>query len=198
MQIEIVKKKSDRFVKDAVKLHIEALSYRSFITELGFRFLYKLYTSIFHLDLGFLIVASVNNKLKGFILATEDSDLLFKVIIKRFYIFIPLIIMRILRKPQIIIKLIQTILYNKKVDINIKSELVVIAVDNTERSKGMGREMLNELSIEFLKRNITEYKVTVHEEMHKSNNFYLKNSFLFLKSFSMYGVIWNLYSKKIK
>ena len=87
--------------------------------------------------------------------------------------------------------------YVKKENSAVESELIVIVTDSNYRSSGVGSGLIAALNAEFVKRDIHEYKVTVHDEMKQSNNFYLKNGMKLSASFLMYNVKWNLYINRI-
>jgi GNAT superfamily N-acetyltransferase len=89
-------------------------------------------------------------------------------------------------------------IYKNKSDHSIKSELLVIVTEANNRSKGLGSKLVHHLNEEFKKENISEYTVTVHAEMEKSNNFYLRNGMNLLNSFELYDVVWNEYKNDIK
>lgn len=187
-----------KYIQEAVALHYDALSYRSFITFFGKSFLEKLYIVLIEENNGFLVVASdENNSLEGFILASVDSNSMIKIILKKFYFFLPPIFVGVLRKPSVISKLIETLFYSKKENLDIRAELVVIATQTNIRSKGLGSKLIQYLNTEFLNRNINAYKVTVHNEMAKSNNFYIKNSMILSNQFTLYGHLWNVYTHSL-
>ncbi len=116
----------------------------------------------------------------------------------KFFKYIYFVLLNIIKKPLSIIKVVETILYSKKQHSNIKSELIVIAVDKKFQSQGIGTGLIKELEKNFVSHNINEYRVTIHDEMINSNNFYLKNNFHLYTSFKMYNYKWNEYIKKIE
>ncbi|MEW6097393.1 MAG: GNAT family N-acetyltransferase [bacterium] len=197
MKYEIINKIEKDYLKQIVKIHYDSLSYRSFITNFGESFLFQLYISILKKKLGFLVCASEDNQVIGFILACIDSSKIFPLVFKKFYIFLPLIIGGILKKPNLILNLLQTFLYKNKAITNIKAELLVIAVKENYRSKGLGGSLLKLFEDRFRELGIERYKVTVHKDMLASNNFYLNHSMKLLKTFNLYGVTWNVYVKDL-
>ena len=104
---------------------------------------------------------------------------------------------RVIIKPKLIPKLFETLFYVKKENSLVAPELIVIVTDSNYRDMKVGSKLVQILNGEFLKRNLHEYKVTVHDEMVKSNNFYIKNGMNLSASFMMYGVKWNLYVNQI-
>jgi len=182
---------------EIAKIHYDTLSYRSFITCFGRQFLYELYNGILVDRLGFFILARIENNVNGFILGCTDSTKLMSIIFKRPFSYLRLILPKVIKKPALIIKLVETLLYSWKEGVAIKPELLVIAVDSKSRACGVGSKMLCKLNDEFKKRGIFEYKVTVHKVMDKSNNFYIKNGMELIKTFHFYGVDWNIYALQL-
>lgn len=198
MEYKIIYHDESDFLKQAARLHYESLSYRSFITSFGENFLYQLYKGILQIHIGFFVCAIQDNQLKGFILGCFDSSKLILVVVKRLYIFFPLIISRIIKNPALMIKLYETLRYTNKSDERIKSELLIIAVKENYRSRGIGTFLIKLLNDEFKKYEIVKYKVTVHKDMHRSNDFYIKTGMKFLKTFYLYNLQWNVYVKNIE
>jgi ribosomal protein S18 acetylase RimI-like enzyme len=181
----------------AARLHYESLSYRSFITSFGPRLLREIYHDLLKYKLGFLVFAEQENKIQGFVLGCKDTSRLFQMIRKHFLKYFGIIFSPLLRKPSSIKKILETLLYPGKEQCDLNAELIVIAVDLNARAQGIGTELVLQMEKEFTKMHIDQYKVTVHEEMTKSNNFYLKNGFKLNRRFIMYNIPWNLYTKKI-
>jgi GNAT superfamily N-acetyltransferase len=185
-------------LQEAVSLHIKHLSYRSFITLFGNKFLLELYKDILSERLGFFVFAMDEKKICGFVLGCVNSRQLLGIIkrklIKYFAIILPILIINL----SVIFKLFETLFYVKKENSRVQPELIVIVTDSNYRSAGIGSSLVSALNEEFRKRNIYEYKVTVHDEMKQSNNFYVKNGMTLSNSFIMYGVKWNLYTNLIK
>ena len=198
MEYKIIYHDESDFLKQAAQLHYESLSYRSFITSFGENFLYQLYKGILQTHIGFFACAIQDNQLKGFILGCFNSSKLILVVVKRLYIFFPLIISRIIKNPALMIKLYETLRYTNRSDERIRSELLVIAVKENYRSRGIGTFLLKLLEDEFKKYEIVIYKVTVHKDMHRSNDFYVKTGMKFLKTFYLSNLHWNVYVKNIE
>lgn len=181
----------------AARLHHEHLSHRSFITSFGPRLLKELYYDLLKYKLGFLIFAEQENKIQGFVLGCKDTTKLFQLIRIHFLKYFSIIFFQLLKKPHSIKKILETLFYPKKEQCNLNAELIIIVVDSNFRAKGIGTELVFQMEKEFITMHIDQYKVTVHEKMLKSNNFYLKNGFKLHHRFIMYNIPWNLYTKKI-
>jgi ribosomal protein S18 acetylase RimI-like enzyme len=193
----VVVDSNDELLIEAAQLHIEHLSYRSFITLFGTKFILELYKDILSDKLGFFVFALSGNKVCGFVLGCMDSSRLFKLIIKKFPKYLKKILPQIISKPKLIPKLFETLFYVKKENTDIVSELVVIVTDSDYRTVGIGSGLVEILNKEFLKRGLHQYKVTVHDEMKQSNNFYVKNGMKLSTSFMMYNMKWNLYINQL-
>jgi hypothetical protein len=192
-----IEKFDSELLTEAARLHIEHLSYRSFITMFGLKFMVELYKDILAAKLGFFVFAFDGKKVCGFVLGCTNSQQLFSVIKRRPFKYFAIIFPRLIINPGLISKLIETMFYVKKENSAVESELIVIVTDLNYRGEGIGSGLVSDLNKEFLKRDIHEYKVTVHDEMKMSNNFYVKNGMKLSDSFLMYGVKWNLYINKI-
>lgn len=193
MIYEVLSTSDKQIVSQSVKLHIASLSYRSFITDFGEKFLHIFYTGILDLNLGFIVVAREKSSLCGMALCCVDSSQIYVPFLKKWYIVFPMVLKRLMQKPKMVGKIFESFFYSKKEAANEKAELVVIAVSDLIRSKGIGSTLISKVNEEFQRRSIRAYKVTVHEEMTRSINFYLKNSFALLKTFMLYATRWHVY-----
>jgi ribosomal protein S18 acetylase RimI-like enzyme len=197
MRIAVLEECDPALVKQAVTLHYEALSYRSFITSFGWEFLHRLYVSLLEKRLAFLVTASEGPHLEGFILACVDSSRLMSAVTTRLHRFLPIVVPKLLLHPGLILKTFQTLSYAKKEATDVRAELVVIAVSEAVRSRGLGSALLGALEDAFRDRGIGTYKVTVHQAMERSNSFYARNGMKVTRSFELFGVPWNLYVRAI-
>lgn len=184
------------WLDQAVALHERALSYRSFITMFGQGFLARLYRALLEEGVGFLVVAREGDRLAGFVLATQDGGSLFPILLRRLHRFAPGMALTLARHPALLPRLLQTVLYARKTAIEVQAELMVIAVQEDQRSLGLGGRLLEALQIELERRGVFAYKVTVHAAMEASNRFYLRRGHELERSFEMYGVVWNLYVRR--
>ncbi len=195
MSIYICNNVSDNNINKAVLLHIEHLAYRSFITIFGPKLLADLYRDWIKLDNAILIISDDDGSVNGFVLGIKNKELLFEPIKLNPFKYAKHIFKTLYKKPLLIKKLFETLSYKGKSKSTVKAELLVIVTDSNNRSKGLGTSLVNQLSREFQKNDIAEYLVTVHSDMAKSNNFYLKNKMVYTDSFILYGTKWNTYKK---
>lgn len=193
MQFHTTHTVEEDILRQAVQLHMAALSYRSFITSFGESFLLNLYRSILELRIGFLVVALDPPRVRGFILGCFDSSRLISIILRKPLVFGPIMIPHMLRHPSSVLNALQILLYPSKLPSSVKAELVVIAVDEASRSQGVGGRMLELFDEELRSQGVLQYKVTVHEAMERSNKFYQANGFALKGKFDLLGVRWNSY-----
>ena len=197
VEYTVVAKPEPELLDDVASLHHGALSYRSFITDFGPRFLTVLYRGLLSRGDGFLLVATEDGSLVGFILACTDSTRLLSAVLGSPFEVASIILPALVRSPRRLTKLIQTLRYGSRRRVPIPAELLVIAVVPERRSTGVGRRLLTELRAEFRARGIDAYKVTVHEQMADANHFYSENGLHMAGQFRLYGVPWNLYVDRL-
>ena len=187
----------DENVVEAARMHIEHLSYRSFITDFGLKFIIELYKDWLKDNNAILLLATNEGELSGFVLGLKNNQRLFVPIKRNPMKYFKIIFLCILKRPYILKKIFETLFYTSKAHVESTSELLVIVTNSKNREKGLGTQLVNSLNSEFKKENILNYTVTVHKKMDRSNNFYIKNNMNLEKSFDMYGSKWNLYLNKI-
>ena len=188
----------DGLVSQVCIMHYDSLSDKSFITSFGRGFLKKLYEMILLSRKGSLLLAlDYQGNVKGFILYTLDTSKIFREFYRNAHLFWKPIITSLLKKPLIFTKLLQTLFYSANKGIDIQAELLAIAVKEGYRSINIGTRLVALLDSEVSASGVTAYKVSVLQNMIKSNSFYLRQGFQLTNSFDMYGQIWNLYIKKI-
>ena len=186
----------ENYLSKFAQLHITYLSDGGFLPLLGLKFINELYKDILIERLGFFIYAIIDNKIVGYTLGCENSELLFKIVKKKFFKYSKIIFPVIIRNPSYILKIIETLSYNKQENTDIKAEILVGITDANVRSQGIGISLVKISKEEFFKRNISEYKATVHADMKLANKFQLLLGMDLVSTFKMYGVKWNLYIGK--
>lgn len=201
MEIAIIESCSDdrsrQLARQAADLHYDSLSYSSFITKFGRGFLAALYQSLLDYRLGFLLYAEREGRLAGFIMACPDSSQVMSVLRRRPCTFARFILPRLLMQPALIRNAWQSLSYAKAEGVTIPAELLVIAVNEKLRSQGLGAALVARLDQEFAQRGIKEYKVTVHQNKERTNQFYLRNQMTLARTFTFYGLPWNIYVRRI-
>jgi ribosomal protein S18 acetylase RimI-like enzyme len=182
----------------AAEIHAQALA-GDFLPSLGVSFLSELYRSILGLGLGFGFVAVDSVRIVGFVLASDDTTMLFRQVLRRRAIPLALrLLPAVLRRPLLLRNIIETFTYpEQEGSAPVKAELVVIAVAAEARSKGVGAALCTALDASFRHKAIAQYKVTVNESNEGANRFYRRQGFTLADSFCLYGRRWNLYTKAL-
>jgi ribosomal protein S18 acetylase RimI-like enzyme len=197
MDFQVVTNPDKDILAGAAKLHHGSLSYRSFITLFGEGFLRHIYEAFLEDGLGFIVAATEGNKLVGFVLAGPDSEKMMGALVKRLHIFLPAILKECLKRPAIVKNLFETVFYPSREKTDIRPELFIIAVEESYRSQGVGQRLVEETEKIFVEKGCRKYKVTVHQAMARSIQFYEKNGMHFLKNFMLYGHKWAVYIKEL-
>ena len=171
----------------------------AFLCDLGLSFLRLLYRWILTFNKGFGYIIKDEDNIFGFVTGVYDSSNLISLFIKKnFFKVLSILILNFIKKPNNIKKVFETIIYSKKSDIDIKAELISIAIENKYRGKGYSDSLFFHF-IEHLKpEKINIFKITVDKDNLAANKFYLKCGCEFVKSYKMYGKISNIYKYKIK
>lgn len=184
-----------KHIPQVAKIHVRALK-QDFLPSLGTDFLEILYSGVIKNNEAFGFVAEEKNKVIGFVIGTKNMDRFFKTALTaNFLKLVYLMAIKLLSRPALIKKTLETFLYTKK-DKGPKSELVVIAVLDKWQGKGIGKKLVQSLET-FLKNiRISKYKVTVYADK-KAVKFYGKLNYSKLAEFNLYGKPWHIYEKSI-
>lgn len=184
-------------IKRAVAIHQEALP-EDFLPSLGTSFLSTLYQGLIGKRGIFGFVALEKGEVIGFVLGTEDMDKFLKVgLLSNFIKLSLLLFLQILKKPTILKNIFETFFYSHK-ESGPKAELVVIALDEAYRGRGLGKTLVVVLEKEMKKRKIKEYKLTVTKRNSKAIAFYNRLGFEKKSEFRLYDKKWFVLLKNIK
>lgn len=194
MEYEVIGSPEPRLLRQLVSLHIEALGDGSTLTRFGEQVLATIYRALAGSGIGFLVLAREDARVAGFVFACTDRDRLLRTVVAREPAqLIASTIRAVLRDPRLVRKVFETALYERRVRLPARAELLVIAVARERRSRGIGARLLGVLREELARRGVSEYAVTVHSAMEDANRFYLENGLRLDRRFRMYGVEWNAY-----
>lgn len=178
---------------EVAELHKESLE-GDFLPTLGVNVLKTIYRG-FLKDKGNIgYVVEEDGKVIGFTTGSENTDIMFKKIIKKE--FLPLVyhvLIALIKKPSLTHNLIQTFGYNKKAKTDTKSEVISLAVKKEYREKGLGRELSTLLMDDFRKRGFKKLKLTVNQSNIIANKFHQKMGFKHKGTFTIYHKEMNLY-----
>lgn len=182
-------------IVDIARLHTNALR-GDFLPSLGIKFLMTFYQALINEPNAYTLIYCQKNQVKGFILGTSNMEIFFKnTLWKRFFKFSLLITYQILKKPQLLKNVFETLFYTKK-ESGPKAELVIIAVDQKHRDQGIGKILIQALEKIFLKNKIRQYKVTVVSSK-KAVGFYSYLKFRPTGNFNLYGKKWLVFEKTL-
>lgn len=183
-------------------IHIGALN-NDFLPQLGKGFLRELYSGLLEDEETICLVhkSSINKKkveISGFVVgSTNTREMFSKVYSKKKIKLFFAVIKRLITKPSLIFKVIETMRYPKKMDCSkLEAELVIIAVNKDYQGQGIGRKLCHELNKWFRKKDIYEYKVTTYSDKN-ANKFYKKTGFKKICSITLNNKKANVYKFKI-
>lgn len=197
MNYQIVKQKDINLIKEAVRIHYRELGSISLLASFGQDFLLGLYKYILKKKGGFLIVAFYNRKPQGLSLGIFDNFRIEKFILAKFYYFLPLLVLKIIKDPTLTNKIIQAIIYYFYTRGKTKFEILALSVSHNYRSRGIGSKLLTLTGQEFIKFGASEYKVCVRQKMTRACHFYRKNGLKVNNSFNLFGESWYGFVKKL-
>lgn len=177
------------------KIHFVSLP-EDFLPSLGIGFLENFYEGIIEEKRVFGYVDIEGKKIRGFILGTDNmSDFFIKALKNNFFQLAYLLTIKILKKPILIKKILETFLYPKR-EVGPRAELIVIVVLKRWQGQGIGKKLIATLEKKFLQRKIKKYKLTVHADK-KAVFFYERLGYTKLSSFNLYDKLWYVYEKEI-
>jgi N-acetylglutamate synthase-like GNAT family acetyltransferase len=78
-----------------------------------------------------------------------------------------------------------------------RAELLSVAVSDKARGKGIGKKLVQALDEQFLKMGVREYSVVTHGIDERSNQFYIRCGFEFVRSFENHGKPMKEYRKVV-
>ncbi len=172
------------------RIHCESLE-GDFLSSIGQKFLKIVY------DETQAITAVYDGEVLGFLAyTTNDKKYFGNVIKKQFFNFTKILFIRMLQKPGLIPKIIQTVLYSDKADIGIHTELLTLAVKKKYRRKRIATKLLSSFEQDLSKQGIKKYKLSVNDYNKPAITFYEKHGFKHKKTFKLYGKKLSVYTKK--
>lgn len=190
-------KKSD--INSLASIHYLEL-HSDFLASLGQNFLRFLYLNLIQSKNTYIWIYESEGNVQGLVVGAKDFGSNFKeMIAKNFIRYLVLVLPALLKNPNVLKNIFETLLYTKKQGNSLSNaELVVIAVSKIFHRKGIGKKLITVLEKEFTKNNIKEYKVSVNGKNKNANNFYKSLGFIKQKEFMLYGKNINSYIKTIK
>jgi len=184
------------------RLHGSTLK-SGFLPSLGAGFLTTLYKYLIKNEI--VLVFRRDEDIGGFISCALDSGR----VMKRFMFLSPMgvfrILVAILRKPALIVHVIETWLIPSKSHSGRgeeqrlpRAELLSVCVVPEYQKEGIGTMLLEGLEHRLREEHEKQYKVIAGAELTGANNFYLKNGFKLVKTINTHGKdLSNVYSKQL-
>ncbi len=175
------------------RLHISGIS-TGFISSLGEEFVTALYEAIAESPYGFGFVEEEEGEVVGFVAFSTNLKSLYKsIFLKRSLRFFFLLASQLFSLKRIK-KIMETLFYPGKVMPDLpQSELISIAVSETQRGKGIAKKLILRGLEEMSKRDIHKVKVLVADFNEAANRLYQKNGFDFSCRVESHGVKSNIY-----
>lgn len=166
----------------------------AFLCDLGINFLILLYNWILSSNSGFGFIVKNDNKIIGFVSGVYNSSGIISSFIKKNFLkAAPLLVLNCFKKPKNLKRIFETIFYPKKSDIDIKAELLSIAVDDNYRGKGYSQELFRYFKEYLEKQDITVFKITVDKDNVAANKFYINRGCKLVNTYQIYCKYSNIY-----
>lgn len=194
--IELMRKERASQVAD---LHIKGIS-AGFLSSLGPKLMNALYEAISESPHSFGLVWIENSQVLGFVAFTSDLRKLYKsVCLKKGVLFVALVFRRLF-SLRTIRRIFETLFYPGKTrDLNLpNAELLSIAVDESQRGKGIGPSLIQEGLKLCAEKGIMQLKVMVADFNKPANRLYEKMGFKFVTQIESHGVKSNVYVINLK
>lgn len=181
-------------IRDVTELHRRSLGSR-FSDVLGARSLHGLYEAVLGTDAGVLVVATQAGRLRGFVLATTDTERVPPAMMRWPHRLAWTILFALMRRRGAVLRWIEATSGGRTPD-GIRAELMLIAVEPTSRSRGIGSRLVARLDRELGARGVNAYKVIVGHARTDAIRFYERNGFRFGRTYSQWGVEWDVYLRR--
>lgn len=200
-------KQTDGEYKKIATIHKKGIS-TGFLSTLNTGFLSALYKAIAHSPYSTVIsVGNTDGGIEGFISGAESTRKMYRWIVLHHGIQLSVHLLMYCLNAEILKKIIETLNYAKIIGKGARrcsfensvceAELLSVAVSEESRKNGYGSRLLHDLEHWFLIRKINQYKVVTYAYDSRSNSFYHKNNFSFVRTFVHHGNSMNEYLKKI-
>lgn len=164
---------STSVASQAARLHIREID-EGFLSSLGHNFLEMLYTALARSHTAFVITASSNGRLLGFICGSTDT--------RRTYLDFAVragpqaalrLAPKLLSAPRIK-RALETLLYpTRRTKISLpRAEILNFCVSSDAQGRGIGRRLFSALTEEFWRRGVAEIRIVTGEEQRRAQKFY--------------------------
>ena len=180
----VLAQKSDALA--VAKIHKTEIG-KGFLSSLPMAFLEKLYVAIIESEGGVCVVAKENNQVVGFITGTASVKSFYAFFLKRYSVQATCILFLKVFNVSQLKKIFETLFYPVKEKSLPPAELLTMAVVKEFQGKGIASQLFLEFVQAMKKKNVTEFKVLVGEELLPAIRFYEKAGFVFLKNINIHN-----------
>jgi ribosomal protein S18 acetylase RimI-like enzyme len=162
------------------RLHKKEIN-QGFLSDLGDKFLAKLYEAMTSSPYAFVVVADDSDRIIGFIGACTDVKRFYKHFLKKYFFQCLIILAPKMISFSIFKKIIETLKYPKRKNKSHlpESELFTVAVEKEFQGQGLIQNIFKAFILEMRNRDINEFKVVVGERLPRAIAFYEKMGFRF-------------------
>jgi len=177
------------------ELHISGIP-TGFISSLGINFVTNLYIAISEDPNSFAFVSIEDDEVLGFVTFSNNLGSLYKyVIMKKSFVFLPKIVISILRSHSLFNVLSNLLYPSKMANMNLPdAELLSIVVAKEGLGKGLGRQLIGVGFNECRKQNIDKVKVLVAADNVAANKMYKKSGFQLATQIESHHIKSNIYT----
>lgn len=194
MEILRINSANKNYLDEIARIHISVLK-ESFLNNFGLIFLKIIYNNISKSQDTVLIVSIENKEITGYLLAVVDYSKFLKIAFSKNKMkLVSLILKSVLKKPDIILKIIPSLF--KVTNEKPHAELQFIAIKPEHQGKNIGTSLVEALNNEFAKQKINTYFVGTKSSDNLSNRFYQKLGFQLSYKKKYFGDELNYYRSK--
>lgn len=168
------------------KIHCKEIK-KGFLSQLGEKFLSKLYEAMATSKFAFVMVAKDKGRVVGIISGCINIDKFYRDFFKKYFFKISLILFPKIFKISILRKIFETLKYPKQKNKELpKAELLTVAVSADFQGEGVAEKLFKGFLNEIKKRKVKQFKVVVGEELGRAIRFYEKVGFQLHSSISIH------------
>ena len=180
--------------RQVAQLHIEGI-HTGFISSLGLPFVTALYSAISESPYGFGYVQKEGAQVVGFVAFTTNLKGLYKTICLKKGIRFFFLLASKMFSFRTVKKIFETIFYPQKTEQAElpAAELLSIAVSETQRGKGVAKQLIRYGLHQCKDNNIDKVKVLVADFNKPANALYQSTGFQFVTTIESHGIVSNIY-----
>lgn len=167
------------------QIHLQEIN-QGFLSQLGLKFLTKLYKAMIFSKNSFVVVAKENNQIVGFISGCTNLNHFYRHFLKKYFFSICFILLPKIFKISIFKKIKETLQYKNTKNNLPPEELLSIGVVKKFQGQGIAQALLTEFIKEMKKRKVNQFKVIVGEKLPRAIAFYEKMGFKFFSKLSIH------------